>query len=666
MDFKIKKVILWPKDESESKKEILFELDKINVIVGDSQTGKSSIIPIIDYCLGSSKCAIPVGPIRDFTGWFGVLIQNGKTEILLARREPGSSQSTSDMYYDESSNIEIPNTITDKNRNNTQVVNRLNQLSGLPSLDFAEDEKDKKPYESRPSFKDFLAFCFQPQHIIANPYTLFYKADTVEHRFKLQTIFPLALGLIKNESLELEKRLKSLKEQLKEKLNILEEKKKLRNAWEAEVKSNYIRAIDLGILKDTPFPEDSWSLEKYVSYLELVPETVKKMKFPTISEGLSARVLNHITVLNKRENYVLDEIENLTFKILQIKNFNNSSIDYSGAINNQKLRLEPVYNGWFSKKILKLDNCPVCGSDNHEAKIEIDTLVEVSKELEGKVAQLSSSTSLLDKELTELEKQVVELEKQLNNIRSQLDSLGTNNKQIEERRKSIESVYRYVGKIEQNLKNLNETRIDSSLFKAIQKLEDDINEITKKLNVNNFQKRKDAIMKKISTDINFYKDILKVENASNPTELDIKELSITISSIKTGRKDYLWEIGSGSNWMGYHVSTILALHDFFNSLDKNNHIPSFIVFDQPSQAYFPESLKDNETEQLNKSDDMIRVKAIFEALSSFLKRNNFKTQIIILEHASHNVWGEVENTHYIGGSRWSNTNALIPISWFKN
>ena len=31
---------------------------------GASKTGKSAVIPIIDYCLASGKCSIPVGTIR--------------------------------------------------------------------------------------------------------------------------------------------------------------------------------------------------------------------------------------------------------------------------------------------------------------------------------------------------------------------------------------------------------------------------------------------------------------------------------------------------------------------------------------------------------------------------------------------------------------------------
>lgn len=34
-------------------KTIDFDLGKVNVITGASRTGKSAIIPIIDYCLGA-------------------------------------------------------------------------------------------------------------------------------------------------------------------------------------------------------------------------------------------------------------------------------------------------------------------------------------------------------------------------------------------------------------------------------------------------------------------------------------------------------------------------------------------------------------------------------------------------------------------------------------
>jgi hypothetical protein len=46
-----------------------------------------------------------------------------------------------------------------------------------------------------------------------------------------------------------------------------------------------------------------------------------------------------------------------------------------------------------------------------------------------------------------------------------------------------------------------------------------------------------------------------------------------------GSEDFLWEIGSGSNWLSYHMAITLALHQFFLSL-PSCPVPNFIVNDQ--------------------------------------------------------------------------------------
>jgi predicted ATPase len=54
MYFQICKIVLWPKND-EKPRTLEFELNKVNVITGASKTGKSAVVPIIDYCLGSEK-----------------------------------------------------------------------------------------------------------------------------------------------------------------------------------------------------------------------------------------------------------------------------------------------------------------------------------------------------------------------------------------------------------------------------------------------------------------------------------------------------------------------------------------------------------------------------------------------------------------------------------
>src|SRR5689334_5590026 len=107
MYFQLRKLILWPREPGEPR-IVEFEPGVVNVISGASKTSKSAVIPIIDYCLGSDKCAIPVGVIRENCGWFGVLIDTLEGQKLLARREPGDQQSTGDMVLIEGPAVEIP------------------------------------------------------------------------------------------------------------------------------------------------------------------------------------------------------------------------------------------------------------------------------------------------------------------------------------------------------------------------------------------------------------------------------------------------------------------------------------------------------------------------------------------------------------------------------
>src|ERR1022692_3060545 len=128
MDFQINKIILWPKNPRHTIRTVEFERGRINVISGLSRTGKSAIIPIIDYCLGSRRCTIPTGIIRDKTSWFGVLVTTSEGEKLFARREPERQQATDDMFIHEAQRVPIPQLIA-RNTSRDSVKQRLDHLS---------------------------------------------------------------------------------------------------------------------------------------------------------------------------------------------------------------------------------------------------------------------------------------------------------------------------------------------------------------------------------------------------------------------------------------------------------------------------------------------------------------------------------------------------------
>ena len=107
MHFQILKLILWSKAGHEPR-VLDFEPGMGNVISGASKTGKSAVIPIIDYCLASGKCSIPVGTIRNACAWFGIVIDTLEGLKLLARREPGEARQTGDMFILEGGNYRNP------------------------------------------------------------------------------------------------------------------------------------------------------------------------------------------------------------------------------------------------------------------------------------------------------------------------------------------------------------------------------------------------------------------------------------------------------------------------------------------------------------------------------------------------------------------------------
>src|ERR1035438_9652599 len=75
MYFQVREIILWPRAGRFLPRRVVFEVGRVNVISGASRTGKSAIIPIIDYCLGADECTMPVKTIRDGCEWFGVLVE---------------------------------------------------------------------------------------------------------------------------------------------------------------------------------------------------------------------------------------------------------------------------------------------------------------------------------------------------------------------------------------------------------------------------------------------------------------------------------------------------------------------------------------------------------------------------------------------------------------
>ena len=196
MKLVIRKIILYPKDPERKPRSLAFEEDKVNVITGHSHKGKSAIIHIIDYCLGSKDCHIPLGTIRDKVDKFAIEIRLEGKLMFIARDNPNDPKTN--IYYEiypdeETRSFSMDHWIGDANKfktNRDDLKKYLGEIAGFENISERSD-KSLSGFDAPASFRDTAAFLFQPQSIIANPTTIFYKTDTFEHLARLKTLFPL-------------------------------------------------------------------------------------------------------------------------------------------------------------------------------------------------------------------------------------------------------------------------------------------------------------------------------------------------------------------------------------------------------------------------------------------------------------------------------------------
>jgi hypothetical protein len=136
---------------------------------------------------------------------------------------------------------------------------------------------------------------------------------------------------------------------------------------------------------------------------------------------------------------------------------------------------------------------------------------------------------------------------------------------------------------------------------------------------------------------------------------------LTVKVLRGNREDYLWEIGSGANWLAYHVAISLALQSFFLA-EPHHPVPAMLVFDQPSQVYFPKRLaQPEEFEVLNwRNEDVVAVRKVFSLLGEQVRAAKGRLQVIVLDHAADDVWGGLPDVQLTAEWRGS---ALVPSEW---
>lgn len=650
MYFQLRQVILWPRRGGDPR-VVKFEPGVVNVISGASKTGKSSVIPIIDYCLGSEKCAIPVGVIRESCSWFGVLVDTLEGQKLIARREPGDLKASGDMLLLEGPEIEPPPIIQQKNQTVDYVKAVLNRLSGLSNLQFEPGSEDR--FKSRPSFRDLMAFLFQPQNIVANPDVMFFKADTTDHREKLKTIFPYVLGAISPKLLQARHELDRISRLLRRKEGELKARQASGASWQREGFAWARLAIEYGLLPTHTVVPNDWP--STVDLLRAAMQSDTRTATPTLAS--MDVIMARLTELRAAESKLVMELNQSRNRLHELRRLDESSDSFGDGLHVQRDRLG--LSRWIRELTTERPAAVLEPSDAGRARI--DQLCDALEGIELRLRSHPGITESLGRETLRQREAVETILADLAAVRQEIRTLEG---QSEEARKVTtrgEEISRFLGRLQEALRLYEVADTSSALSEEISALRTQVESLNKLISEHEIGRKTENALDTIQSISSRLVPELDGEWPDAPIRLNIQDLTVKV--IRGTRDDFLWEIGSGANWLAYHVALTLALQGYF--LSKPNHpVPGLLIYDQPSQVYFPtrrvgKALEEDLDPEWN-NEDVAAVRKVFALFDHIITRTTGRLQIIVLDHADEEVWGKLTNVHRV--EEWRGK-GLVPAEW---
>ena len=517
----------------------------------------------------------------------------------------------------------------------------LNNLFGVSFSEIADNSENNK---GNPSFRDLVAFNFQTQSIVANPNCLLYKMDLAEYRFYLRRIFDYAIGAMTSEQLYAGLK----KQELVERLKDLHKQKNRHEAYiqrEMEAAEPLLyKAIEYGLIPQTKINiSDTVNIE--ILLKQISERNIGDIKFSDESNEIIANKIQDL----------ISQLDSLHFEIRALKQERNNIEELLGIEEQNKEQLNEKCSRLEIAEFIR-DFCKANSSDTAVID-DVDNLYNNLKIVQDKLIDKNLvGKGIYEAKLSKLKKQISEKTNTINIL--------SKNKDILEGKIGTQSLIQdlYVKIIGGAQKIINEISEKNDLDQQIEEINSEIAKYD--FNIDELrQKQLTSIINKSNSYVPSFAEFDEIASFSKD------DLTIKVKNKYSSESYFLWETGSGSNWVAYHIATMLGLHKHF--IYKKTPVFNFIIFDQPSQVYFPkinyQHVKDFNFDNEKKSNnidkgysDLECVQEMFKIMSKAINDNKPKKvvvkidengiehqveemfdsnlQIIVLDHAGPDVW----------------------------
>lgn len=628
-------------------REIHFQPGKLNIITGESGTGKSSLIGILRFLLGADSPHVPLGPIQNTVAWYGLLAHVEDTKFFVGRPAPAHGVTTAlamlIVGQDEAPTFDE----LEANSNTTDLVDYLGGLIGIEENLFMPAEGQTRRALAA-NLRHALYYSFQGQGEVANPDLLFHHQNRDFQKQAIRDTLPYFLGAQDPDALRKREELAELRRDIRRHTLQLDEARLARQLGVGRAAGLIADAKDAGLLAIDTVPTDAgqaFQLLTDILNADEPPMSVAAVESPSEADNL----LEQRTTLRSSLREINDKIHGL-------EDFAKIDTEYSSELNEHRARLASI--GLIPDADDAHAACPVCQTplnspDLHDALEH--SLGRVSRRLE--LAQRDQPR--VNAARTALMQERAQVRARLEDIDAALDALARTEDVRAAAQRTWDQQSFVRGRIAQYLDTTTLETDDTiqMLERTVETLEGKADRLADALDPEALRSRVNSQLAIVGRTMTDLARSLPLEHSDHGVRIDPYRLTVVADTLEGPAYMDAGAIGSGMSWVGYHLTAYLALHSFF--IEANRPVPRFIVLDQPSQAFFP---RDRETggdlAELNDIDRQ-NTRKLYKLMFDTVGALEGKLQIIAFDHADFaDDW--FQNSII---ETWRDREALIPQDW---
>ena len=418
----ISKIVLYK--DNDHCRIVPFNKGKVNIIVGDSKTGKSALIDIVDYCLGSGSCHIASGVIRDNVNWFAVVVDFGQDTYLLARQNPDVKQvsSVSEMYLGKVQDDFLPAFDDIYPNTNIEAVRQfLAAKIGLQeNVQIVDDGGTREPLPV--TFLHCRQYCYQPQSLIAINERLFYHTmDTFQFQ-ALKDAFPYLVGAVQDDVLVIEQQIKALSKEQRSLKRSKREREEMASEQSNLVYSLLEEAKTFGLVSFSSIETFSDPIGLMQEILKWTPTDVKTVQTTNIE--------NEIQKLVSQRSKLNEHLGEIQERLSMATRYQNEGVLYQSELKLQHQRLKSI-------ELLpdeEVCTCPLCNQRVSEQIPKIQEILSSFHKISDALEETQQQTERTQKYVAGLIREESEIKEQIVQTEASIHALYRQNEQARRQR----------------------------------------------------------------------------------------------------------------------------------------------------------------------------------------------------------------------------------------